>query len=152
MLGYFEQPDETARALRGGWLHTGDLVKLDHEGNYVHVGRSKEMIRRRGENIAPAEIEEVLAAHPGVAHVAVVSVPSPFTDEDVVAFVISAGSSPPSREELRAWCAQRLTRPKVPEAFVFVDDFPTTPTNRVAKHELRRRFLTQQQGSRPTPS
>jgi crotonobetaine/carnitine-CoA ligase len=149
MLGYFEQPDETGLALRGGWLHTGDLVTLDGDGNYTHVGRSKEMIRRRGENISPAEIEEVLLAHPGVAAAAVVGVPSPLSDEDVVAFVIPSGATPPADDELREWCRRRLARSKVPEVFVFVDDFPMTPTNRVAKHELRNTFIARHAGPRP---
>jgi len=138
MLGYWGMPEETARVLRpDGWLRTGDLVVENPEGIYTIVGREKDFIRRRGENLAPAEVEEALASHPAVAEVAVLGVPSELTDEDVKAFVVLAdpAAEPPA---LHAWAAERLTRYKVPRYIEIVPELPHTPTGRVAKHQLPR--------------
>ena len=136
MLGYWGMPDETAQVLRDGWLHTGDLVRADPEGTYTFVGRRKEVIRRRGENLAPAEVEDALEQHPAVAEVAVVGVPSPLTEEDVKAFVVLHEGAEPA--ELRDFAAERLTRFKVPRYIELVAELPHTPTGRVAKHRLDR--------------
>jgi crotonobetaine/carnitine-CoA ligase len=142
MLGYWGMPDETARVIRpDGWLRTGDLVVENPDGTYTFVGRQKEVIRRRGENLAPAEVEEALAAHPGVVEVAVVGVPSELTEEEVKAFVVVAAAdrgSGPDPAELHAWAAERLTRYKVPRYIQIVPELPHTPTGRVAKHQLPR--------------
>jgi crotonobetaine/carnitine-CoA ligase len=143
MLGYWGMPDETARVIRpDGWLRTGDLVTENPDGTYTFVGREKEIIRRRGENLSPAEVEEALAAHPSVAEVAVFGVPSELTEEEVKAFVVptppagEAGPSAPTPAELHAWAADRLTRFKVPRYIEIVAELPHTPTGRVAKHQL----------------
>ena len=81
-------PEETAAVLTDGWLHTGDLVVVGDDGMYTFVGRRKEVLRRRGENLSPLEVEEALAAHPDVAEVAVVGVPSDLTEDDIKAFVV----------------------------------------------------------------
>ena len=142
MLGYWGMPEETARVLRpDGWLRTGDLVVEHADGTYTLVGRKKEFIRRRGENLAPAEVEEALAAHPDVVEVAVVGVPSELTDEEVKAFVVVAASDggvAPDPAALHAWAAERLTRYKVPRYIEVVGELPHTPTGRVAKHQLGR--------------
>jgi crotonobetaine/carnitine-CoA ligase len=142
MLGYWGMPEETARVLRpDGWLRTGDLVVENPDGTYTIVGREKDFIRRRGENLAPGEVEEALAAHPGVVEVAVVGVPSELTDEEVKAFVVVTAvpdAAPPAAAALHAWAAERLTRYKVPRFIEIVPDLPHTPTGRVAKHRLPR--------------
>jgi crotonobetaine/carnitine-CoA ligase len=142
MLGYWGMPEETARVLRpDGWLRTGDLVVENPDGTYTIVGREKDFIRRRGENLAPGEVEEALAAHPGVVEVAVVGVPSELTDEEVKAFVVVTAvpdTAPPAAAALHAWAAERLTRYKVPRFIEIVPDLPHTPTGRVAKHRLPR--------------
>ena len=148
MLGYWGMPEETARVLRpDGWLRTGDLVVENPDGIYTIVGREKDFIRRRGENLAPAEVEEALGSHPAVVEVAVVGVPSELTDEDVKAFVVlaaadsSAGAdraAVPDPAALHAWAAERLTRYKVPRYIEIVPELPHTPTGRVAKHHLPR--------------
>jgi crotonobetaine/carnitine-CoA ligase len=148
MTGYFGQPEETARTLDGGWLHTGDVVRIDGEGNFIHVGRAKEMIRRRGENLAPAEIEAVLADHPQVSGAAVIGVPADLGEEDVLAFFTTDDSSRPTPETLREWCSSRLARQKVPSRFIQLDSLPMTPTGRIAKHELKR--LWQENETRTT--
>ena len=138
MAGYWNMPEETAAVLRpDGWLRTGDLVTEAVDGILTFVGRKKEIIRRRGENLAPAEVEEALAAHPGVAEVAVVGVPSELTEEEVKAFVVPADpADPPRPAELHTWAADRLTRFKVPRYIELVPELPHTPTGRVAKHRL----------------
>jgi crotonobetaine/carnitine-CoA ligase len=143
MLGYWGMPEETAGALRpDGWLRTGDLVVENPDGTYTIVGRKKDFIRRRGENLAPAEVEEALVAHPGVVEAAVVGVPSELTDEEVKAFVVVApgrdGTAVPDPVALHAWAAERLTRYKVPRYIEVVAELPHTPTGRVAKHQLPR--------------
>ena len=96
----------------------------------------EEIIRRRGENLSPAEVEEALAAHPAVAEVAVVGVPSDLTEEEVKAFVVPAPGAAPDPPALHAWAADRLTRYKVPRYIELVPELPHTPTGRVAKHQL----------------
>jgi crotonobetaine/carnitine-CoA ligase len=136
--GYHEDPEATASALTpDGWLRTGDLARRDADGWYTFVSRLKEIIRRRGENLAPAEVEQALQSHPGVAEAAVIGVPSPLGEEDVAAFVVCRGDPPPAEDELRAWCAARLASFKVPTIWRFPRELPRTATQRVAKHLLR---------------
>ena len=137
MKGYWRMPEETAAVLAAdGWLKTGDLVTLNADGTFTFVGRKKEVIRRRGENVAPAEIEEALASHPDVVEAAVVGVPSELSEEDIKAFVVMRDGVQPDFEALRQWAAERLTKFKVPEHFEALDELPHTATGRVAKHRL----------------
>jgi len=137
MLGYWGMPEETAEVLLpDGWLRTGDLVRDEGDGTYTFVGRRKEVIRRRGENVAPVEIEEALMAHPEVVEAAVVGVPSELSEEEIKAFVVLDGTVDPA--DVRAWAAERLTRFKVPRYVEVVDALPHTATGRVAKHQLPR--------------
>ncbi|HEX6312006.1 MAG TPA: AMP-binding protein [Acidimicrobiia bacterium] len=136
MRGYYEMPDETAAVLVDGWLRTGDLVRDDGDGNYTFVGRKKEVIRRRGENLAPAEVEAALERHPSVAEAAVIAVPSALSEDDVKAFVIPADGTHVDVAELHAFAGEHLARFKVPRYFELVDDLPHTPTGRLAKHQL----------------
>jgi carnitine-CoA ligase len=136
MLGYWGMPEETAATLADGWLRTGDLVRREPDGNFTFVTRLKEVIRRRGENLAPAEVEAALAEHPGVAEAAVVGVPSELTEEDVKAFVVPRPEADVEPADLRDFAADRLTRYKVPRYLELVDELPHTPTGRVAKHRL----------------
>jgi carnitine-CoA ligase len=136
MLGYWGMPEESAAALADGWLRTGDLVRREPDGNFTFVTRLKEVIRRRGENLAPAEVEAALAEHPGVAEAAVVGVPSELTEEEVKAFVVGQPGAELAPAELRDFAAERLTRYKVPRYLELVDELPHTPTGRVAKHRL----------------
>ena len=136
MLGYWAMPEETSEVLVDGWLRTGDLVRREPDALYTFVARRKEVIRRRGENLAPAEVEAGLAEHPDVAEVAVVGVPSALTEEEVKAFVVPRPGARPSPHTLRNFAAERLTRFKVPRYLELVDELPHTPTGRVAKHRL----------------
>jgi crotonobetaine/carnitine-CoA ligase len=134
--GYFGMPDETARVITGGWLHTGDLVTVGADGTYTFVSRIKEVIRRRGENLSPLEVEEVLAGHPAVLECAVVGVPSELTEEEVKAFIVPAAGQRLDFPDLHAFAASRLAAFKVPRYWQEIDVLPRTPTSRVAKHRL----------------
>jgi carnitine-CoA ligase len=139
MQGYWEMPAETAEVLRpGGWLRTGDLVHRNPDGTFTFVGRRKEVIRRRGENVAPAEIEEALCAHPDVTEAAVIGVPSELTEEEIKAFVAVADPATADLTSIRSAAAAQLTPFKVPRYLEAVAELPHTPTGRVAKHELPR--------------
>lgn len=134
--GYWEMPEETAAAVVDGWLRTGDLVTRNDDGTYTFVARRKEVLRRRGENLSPLEVEEAILCHPDVSECAVVGVPSELSEEDVKAFVVLAPGAVADLPALRAWAAQRLAAFKVPRFWQAVDDLPRTSTARVAKHLL----------------
>jgi len=134
--GYWGMPAETASVLSDGWLRTGDLVTVGDDGTYTFVSRVKEVIRRRGENLSPLEVEEVLEAHPAVLECAVVGVPSELSEEEVKAFIVPAAGARPDFAELHAFAAGRLAAFKVPRYWQLIDDLPRTPTARVARHRL----------------
>jgi crotonobetaine/carnitine-CoA ligase len=136
MLGYHGMPEETAAVLVDGWLRTGDLVRDNGDGTYTFVGRRKEVIRRRGENLAPTEVEAALEAHPEVAEAAVVGVPSELSEEEVKAFVVLRAGGAAAAAELHAFAASRLIAFKLPRYIELVDELPHTPTGRIAKHRL----------------
>jgi crotonobetaine/carnitine-CoA ligase len=137
MHGYWDDPEQTAAALAGGWLHTGDVVRRDGDGFFTFVSRKKEMIRRRGENVAAAEIENVLLAHPAVGEAAVIGVPSKLGEDDIVAYVAPRAGTAIDVEALRAWAGERLADFKVPSEIHVRGALPRTATERVAKHLLR---------------
>jgi crotonobetaine/carnitine-CoA ligase len=135
--GYWGMPEETAAAFTpDGWLRTGDLVTVDPGGTYTFVARKKEVLRRRGENLSPAEVEEVLAGHPDVLECAVTGVPSELSEDEVKAFIVPAPGRVPDFAALRAHAAARLAAFKVPRYWQLIDELPRTPTARVAKHRL----------------
>ncbi|TDC98227.1 long-chain fatty acid--CoA ligase [Actinomadura sp. 7K507] len=137
MDGYLEMPEETERALRGGWFRAGDLGYLDENGYLYLSGRKKDMIIRGGENIYPIEIESVLAEHSAVAQVAVVGVADEHWSEVVRAWVALRPGAAATGEELAAHCADRLAKYKVPAEFRFVDALPTNASGKILKRELR---------------
>ncbi len=138
--GYWGMPTQTAATITAdGWLHTGDLVTSDGAGVYTFVARKKEVLRRRGENLSPAEVEDAIEAHPSVVECAVVGVPSDLSEEEIKAFVVlddSVQCDAVDFEQLRAWAAQRLSAFKVPRYWQRLDALPRTPTQRVAKHRM----------------
>jgi len=137
MQGYFRDPEQTAQAFEKGWLKTGDLVRLDGDGFFFHLSRKKDIIRRRGENIAAAELEMVITEIPGVYQVAAVAVPSELGEDDIMVVIVTKPGAAILAESVRQWCADRLTAIKVPRYVVFVDEMPLTPTHKIAKAELR---------------
>jgi crotonobetaine/carnitine-CoA ligase len=139
MRGYWGMPEETAEVLLpDGWLRTGDLVEQNADGTYTFLGRRKEVIRRRGENVAPAEIEEALADHPDVHEVAVVGVPSELSEEEIKAFLLVADPAEADLAAIREHAAAQLAPFKVPRYLEAVAELPHTPTGRIAKHQLSR--------------
>ena len=137
MRGYWDMPEETAEVLvHGGWLRTGDMVSPNPDGTLTFVGRRKDVIRRRGENVAPVEIEEALEGHPQVLEAAVIGVPSDLSEEDIKAFVAVADPAAADLAGIRDWAAERLARFKLPRYLEAVAELPHTPTGRVAKHRL----------------
>ena len=137
MLGYFNDPERTAEALRDGWLHTGDSAWRDEDGLFYFVDRVKDIIRRRGENVSSLEVETTLNAHPSVRESAVIGVPSDLLDEDICAIVVPQPGHPPDPDDLITWCAERLARFKVPRYIEFVTELPMTSTAKIEKHRLR---------------
>jgi fatty-acyl-CoA synthase len=135
--GYWRNPEATAAAFADGWLLTGDLADRDEEGYYRIVGRLKDLVISGGENIYPAEIEDVLHAHPAVAEAAVVGVPDERWGEVCLAFVALRPGAGADEEELLEWCRGRLARFKVPKGVSFVDALPRSAMNKVLKDELR---------------
>lgn len=134
--GYAGMPAETAALRDGEWLRTGDLVRREADGRFTFAGRIKEFIRRRGENLSPAEVEAVLDAHPAVSSSAVVGVPSALSEEDVKAFVRTVEGHSVTADDLADWCARRLPPYKQPRYVEFLDHWPLTETNKIAKLRL----------------
>lgn len=134
--GYWGMPEETAATVVDGWLHTGDLVTRNDDGTYTFVSRRKEMLRRRGENLAPQEVEEAIVSHPSVLECAVVGVPSDLSEDEIKAFVVAMPDAPLDFGELHGWAAQRLTPFKVPRFWQALEALPRTSTSRIAKHLL----------------
>ncbi len=134
--GYLYDEDATAQAWRGGWFHTGDVVKRDAEGVLYFVDRKKDMVRRSGENISSAEVEAVLAVHPAVQRVAVVPVPDALRDEEVMAVVVLAAGQaamPSTAHALVQCCLEQLSYYKAPGWVLFRETLPVTPTNKIQK-------------------
>lgn len=140
MRGYLGRPEETAVTLRGEWLHTGDMARADERGFLFFLGRRKDIIRRGGENVAAAEVEDVLRLHPAVSEAAVVAVPDELRGEEIKAYIeLVADRSPAdvAPAELAEFCRERLARHKVPRYISFRrEPFPRTPSMRVKKSEL----------------
>jgi long-chain acyl-CoA synthetase len=137
MVGYYRNPDETARTVRDGWLHTGDMGRLDADGFLYIVERKKDLIIRGGFNIYPREVEEVLYAFPGIAEAAVVGRADPLMGEEAVAFVVLRDGASATAEDVIAFCESRLARFKCPKQIRFVDALPKSPIGKILRKELR---------------
>lgn len=137
--GYWNHPDATAAAFSpDGWLRSGDLARADEDGYYYVVGRIKEMFISGGENVYPAEVENVLTRHPAILEAAVIGVADETWGEVGQAHILPRpGHAPPSPDELARFCRERLAAFKVPKRFVTVTDFPRTAAGKVQKHRLR---------------
>jgi fatty-acyl-CoA synthase len=143
MAGYWGRPEETAEALRGGWLRTGDIAVVSPDGYLTIVDRKKDVIVSGGENISSVQVEHALAAHPAVFEVAVVGVPDERWGEVPRAYVaLRPGVDAPTEAELIEWVRSQLARYKAPKSVVFVDELPKGGTGKILKHELRSRYLS----------
>ena len=138
MSGYWNKPDETAQALRGGWLHTGDIAKRDAEGYFFIVDRIKDMIKTVGENVYPREVEEVLYTHPKVKEAVVVGVPhEEFMGEKIKAYVVPKDGVDVTPEEIMAFCKVELSKFKCPKEVEFREQLPKTLVGKVLRRVLR---------------
>ena len=141
MAGYLDDPEQTAATIEpDGWLHTGDVVTRDERGYLRIVGRCKDVIISGGVNVYPAEIEAMLAAHDGVAGVAVIGLPDERWGETVTAVVRLAPGATPDADAFEAFARERIAPYKVPKRWVFVDDLPLTSSGKVQKFVLREQF------------
>jgi len=137
MKGYYKDPKATEEALRGGWLHTGDMGRVDEEGFIYIVDRKKDMIVSGGENIYPREIEELLFRHPKIQDAAVVGIPDPLWGESVKAFVILKPGRSMTEAEVIEYCKSHLASYKKPRSVKLVDSLPRNPSGKVIKIKLR---------------
>jgi fatty-acyl-CoA synthase len=138
MLGYWDQPEQTAEAIdAAGWMHTGDIATMDDEGFLNIVGRIKDMIIRGGENIYPREIEEFLYTHPAVADVQVIGAPDERYGEIVCAWIVLKPGAEATAEDVIEFCRGKIARFKIPQLVRFVDAFPMTVTGKIQKFRMR---------------
>jgi long-chain acyl-CoA synthetase len=136
MKGYWQRPDATAEAMRGGWFHTGDLAKVDDEGYFFIVDRKKDLIIRGGYNVYPREVEEVLYEHPAVAEAAVLAVPDGELGEEVGAAVALKAGAEATPDELQAWVKERIAAYKYPRKVWLLPELPKGPTGKILKREI----------------
>lgn len=136
--GYLDDPATTEASFRGEWFLTGDRARRDATGRYEFDGRRADVLKVAGENVSTVEVEQVVAAHPGVLEACVVGRPDPVRDEVPVAYVVPRDpANPPSAEEIHAWCAERLGKAKRPRDVEFVDQLPRTSVGKIRKFLLR---------------
>ncbi|HZD25765.1 MAG TPA: AMP-binding protein, partial [Alphaproteobacteria bacterium] len=142
MRGYWDDDERTAEAIDpGGWMHTGDLATIDEDGYGNIVGRVKDMLIRGGENVYPREVEEYLYQHPKVQEVQVFGVPDPKYGEEICAWIVPAPGEPPSEEEIRAFCRERIAHYKVPRYVRFKEALPMTVTGKAQKFKMREAMM-----------
>ena len=138
MKGYYNMPEYTAKCIdKNGWLHSGDLGRMDADGYYYITGRLKDLIIRGGENISPKEVEDFLGRMEGVKDVAVVGCPSKKFGEQPAAFIIRAEGSAITEEDVAAYCKDKISWFKIPKYVTFVDEFPMTASQKIQKYRLR---------------
>ena len=138
MQGYFHQEEETQKALRGGWLHTGDLAKKDEDGYIFIVDRKKDMVVVAGLNVYPREVEEVIYQYPKVKEVAVIGIADKLRGEYVKAFVVLKEGEECTQKELLAFLKERLAVYKLPRSVMFVSDLPKNSSGKIMKTDTER--------------
>jgi fatty-acyl-CoA synthase len=149
MAGYWKQPEDTAKALRGGWFHTGDMATIDENGYVLIVDRKKDIIVSGGENISSLEVEKAILAHPSVYEVAVIPVPDERWGEAPKALVVLKPGAQATEDELVEFCRGRLARYKCPRSIDFLDALPKTGTGKILKKELRKKYWSGTESIRP---
>jgi len=138
MQGYWEMPEETARTLEGGYLHTGDLASRDEEGYYYITGRKKDIIFTAGKEVLSPEIENVISLHPSVSEMAVIGVPDEKLGEMIKVFIALKRGKKATEQEIIEWCARYLEDYKVPKMVCFIDSLPKTASGKVQKTALEK--------------
>jgi long-chain acyl-CoA synthetase len=136
MKGYWQRPEATAEAMRGGWFHSGDMARVDEDGYFYIVDRKKDLIIRGGYNVYPREVEEVLYEHPKIREAAVVGVPHDEWGEEIGAAVVLHEGEQLSPEEVSAYVKDRIAAYKYPRVVWFLDDLPKGPTGKILKREI----------------
>jgi long-chain acyl-CoA synthetase len=135
--GYYKMPEETANAIKDGWLYTGDIGKMDEEGYFYIVDRKKDMVIAGGYNIYPREIDEVLFEHPKVLEACAVGIPDPYRGETIKAFVVLKPGETLTEEEVIKYCGEKLAKYKVPKKVEFMASLPKSGVGKVLRKELR---------------
>jgi acyl-CoA synthetase (AMP-forming)/AMP-acid ligase II len=136
--GYLDDPEETAKILRDGWLWTGDLAERDEDGFLYHRGRAREILKVGGHRVSPMEIEQVMAQHPDIAEVVIIGVPDPLLGEVPVAIVVPhAGTNPDERDVLQ-FCRANLSPRRIPARIVIVESLPRNDAGKPLRHEISR--------------
>lgn len=137
MLGYYKDPERTDQVFSGGWVHTGDMVRRDEEGNLFFYDRVKDMVKTGGMNVSSQEVERVLHQHPAVLRAAVVGLPDEYWSEAVTAFVIAQPGADVQPSDLITFCRAHLAGYKAPKAVHLVEEFPVDAQGKILKRELR---------------
>lgn len=137
MKGYWNMPEQTHTSFTDGWFHTGDLAKVDEEGYFYIVERKKDMLITGGENVYPAEVEDVIIGHPKVGEVGVIGIPDDRWGESVCAVVVPLLGQTVTAEEIQGFCTGKLAKYKIPKSVVFVDELPRNPSGKILKRILR---------------
>jgi len=138
MKGYYNNPRATAETIRDGWLYTGDIGKVDGDGELFILGRKKEIIIAKGQNIYPSDIEDVLYTHPKVAEAAVVGIPDELRGEVVRAVISLKAGEAATEQEIKRFCLERIANYKVPKQVIFLDSLPKTAAGKIGKEDLRK--------------
>lgn len=136
--GYYKLPEETAQTFKNGWLHTGDMAKMDTEGYLYIVERKKDLIIRGGFNIYPRDIEEILYQHPAVQDAVAIGVPSPVMGEEIKVYVVTKEGMSVSTEEILQYCQGHLAKYKWPKFIEFMKSLPRNPMGKILRRELRK--------------
>ena len=147
MKGYWNNPEETEKCLKGGWLYTGDIAKVDEEGYFYIVDRKKDMIIIGGFNVYPRDIDEVLFRHPKVRDAVAVGIPDPYRGESVKAFVVLNEGETATEEEILAFCRDHLAKFKVPTTVEFRKELPKSMIGKILRKTLREEEMRKQQAS-----
>jgi long-chain acyl-CoA synthetase len=146
MQGYWRKPEETQAVLKDGWLHTGDIARMDEDGYFYIVDRKKDMIKTKGENVYPREVEEALFRHPKVKDAVVVGIPEPFSVEVIKAYVVLKEGQKATENEIIEFCAKELARFKVPKMVEFRKELPKTTVGKVLRRVLLEEELKKAKG------
>ena len=140
LKSYYKNDEATEKALKNGWLYTGDIVKVDSDGYYYFVDRANDLIRRSGENISAGEIESVIKLHEAIADAAVVGISDNMYDEAIIGFVTLKPHQSVTEEILKEYCSKKMSKSKIPEKIEILSDFPRTNTGKTQKNKLREMF------------
>jgi long-chain acyl-CoA synthetase len=149
MAGYWKRQEETAQAIRSGWLYTGDLAKLDEDGYCTIVGRKKDMIVVSGYNVYPDEVDGVLLAHPAVLEAATVGIPDERKGESVKSFVVTRPGATATEQDILEHCRRELAAYKVPRQIEFVPELPKSAMMKILRRELRDREIARLKSAGP---